>query len=237
MIGLVEVATALLVGTWTGPLVVLLVVLASAAGAQVLRGVGLVLLTMVPFLASIVVINTFLFPGASDAIGRIGPLTPTWSGLSFALQISVRLLAFSLALSLVFLTTPVDDLLTELERRGLGRRGVFVLGAGLRTIPRMAERTREIADAQRARGLDTEGRPWRRVRGLLPLVAPLVFGALTEVEEHTLALEARAFSAPVRRTPLRTLPDRPGERLLRWGLTATLVAVLVGLAVAKVPVP
>ena len=52
---------------------------------------------------------------------------------------------------------------------------------------------------------------WRRARGVVPLAAPLVFGALTEVEERTMALEARAFTAPGRQTLLR-VPPRSGRR-------------------------
>jgi energy-coupling factor transporter transmembrane protein EcfT len=76
-------------------------------------------------------------------------------------------------------------------------------------------RAREIADSQRARGLDTEGAVWRRMRGVVPLAGPLVFSALTDVEEQTMALEARGFSAPERRTVLRSFGDTPIQRHLR----------------------
>jgi energy-coupling factor transport system permease protein len=125
------------------------------------------------------------------------------------------------------LTTPTDDLLADLERRGLGRRGVFVVGASIATVPRIIERASEIIDAQRARGLDTEGSPWRRIRGVVPLAGPMITGALGEVEERTMALEARAFSAPGRRTVIRVLPDSGAQRLLRWGVG---IGVLVALA-------
>ena len=101
-----------------------------------------------------------------------------------------------MSVALFGLTTSTDELVTDLERRGLGRRPIFILGTAIGTVPRMIERAREITEAQRARALDTEGRIWRRVRGLVPLAGPLVIGALTEVEERAMALEARAFTAP-----------------------------------------
>jgi energy-coupling factor transport system permease protein len=95
------------------------------------------------------------------------------------------------------------------------------------------QRAREITDAQRARGLDTEGRLWRRVRGVLPLAAPLVFGSLNEVEEQTMALEARAFSSAGRRTALRAFPDDAMQRGVRWvvglGTASLIVLSLSGL--------
>jgi energy-coupling factor transport system permease protein len=114
---------------------------------------------------------------------------------------------------------------------------VFVIGSAIRTIPRMAERAGEIVESQRARGMDTEGGPLRRLRGVLPLAGPMVLGAVTDVEERTVALEARAFSAPARRTVLRPIPDTPVERLVRWaaGLGALALVVLSVAGVLDLP--
>jgi energy-coupling factor transport system permease protein len=94
-------------------------------------------------------------------------------------------------------------------------------------VPATIERAGEIVEAQRSRGMDTEGRIWRRARGVLPLAGPVVFGALTEVEERTMALEARAFSAPGRQTLLRVPADRAAHRAIRWAAVFALVAIVV----------
>jgi energy-coupling factor transport system permease protein len=232
-----EAAIAFGVRGWTGPFIVIAIVVATAAMARVGRSLLPFALAVIPLVASILLVNTFLFPGATDVIARIGPLAPTWTGLVAALQATLRVAAFALSVAVFALTTPTDDLLADLERRGLGRRGVFVIGAAIGMIPRMAERASEITDSQRARGLDTEGSRWRRIRGVVPLAAPMIIGALSEVEERTMALEARAFSAPGRRTILRPLPDSTGQRAIRWvaGLGAI---VLVAASVAGIlPVP
>jgi energy-coupling factor transport system permease protein len=188
-------------------------------------------LATIPLIASILLVNIFFFPGAHDVIARIGPFAATGSGLTAALQAGLRVVAFALSVAVFSLTTTTDDLLTDLERRGLGRRGVFVIGSAIRTIPRMAERAGEIIESQRARALDTEGSPLRRIRGVLPLAGPMILGALTDVEERTMALEARAFSAPGRRTMLRPLPDSPAQRLVRWVVGLGSIA-LVGATIA-----
>jgi len=199
VIAIAEAAIAFGVRGWTGPLVVLVIVTATAVVARIGRSMVPFALAVIPLVASILLINTFLFPGATDVIVRIGPLTPTWTGL---------------------------------ERRGVGRRGIFVIGAAIGMIPRMAERATEITDSQRARGLDTEGSPRRRVRGVVPLAGPLIISALSEVEERTMALEARAFSAPGGRTTLRVLPDSGTQRIVRWcaglGSIAAVAASLAG---------
>jgi energy-coupling factor transport system permease protein len=55
----------------------------------------------------------------------------------------------------------------------------------------------------------------------------MISSALGEVEERTMALEARAFTAPARRTMIRRLPDTTGQRIFRWGLG---IAVVVAVA-------
>lgn len=222
---------------WTGPIAVLLVVAMTALVAHVGRRMLPFVLATIPLVASILLVNTFLFPGATDVIVRLGPLAPTWSGLTAALQATLRVAAFALSVAVFSLTTPTDDLLSDLELRGLGRRGVFVIGAAIATVPRMIERAAEIVDAQRARGLDTQGSPLRRARGIVPLAGPMISSALSEVEERTMALEARAFSAPGRRTVLRHLPDSARQRALRWGLAVVSVAAVVGSISGRISLP
>jgi energy-coupling factor transport system permease protein len=193
------------------------VVAATGIAAGVGRRMALFALATFPLVASILLVNTFLFPGATDVLLQVGPFAATGTGLTAALQATLRVVAFAVSVALFSLTTPTDDLLDDLERRGLGRRLVFVIGSAVATIPRMGERASEITDSQRARGLDTEGSPARRVRGIVPLAGPMIAGALSEVEERTMALEARAFSAPTRRVVIRVLPDSTSELALRLG--------------------
>lgn len=227
VIAVVEALIAFTLRGWSGLAVVLAVVLVTAIIARIGRAMLPFMLATIPLIASILLVNTFLYPGATDVIVRIGPLAPTWSGLEFATQAALRVVAFALSVAVFGLTTRPDDLVADLERRGMGRRAGFVLGATLRMVPRIVRRAAEITEAQRARGLDTEGSLLRRARGVVPLAGPLVFGALTEVEEQAMALEARAFSAPGRRTVLRAFPDTGAQRALRWALVALFVMVAV----------
>jgi energy-coupling factor transport system permease protein len=211
---------------------VLVAVAATAVVAGVTRQMRPFVLATIPLIVSILLVNIFFFPGAHDVLVRIGPVAATGSGLTAALQAALRVVAFALSVAVFSLTTATDDLLVDIERRGVGRRGVFVIGSAIGTIPRMAERAGEIIESQRARGMDTEGSAVRRIRGVLPLAGPMILGALTDVEERTIALEARAFSATARRTTLRPIPDSPSQRAVRWiaglGAIALVVATIAG---------
>jgi len=178
-----------------------------------MRRLAVAALALAPVAASSLLINLLLPAGDG--------------GVATALAALLRLVGATLPLTLLFATTDATDLLHDLEARGVGRRGVFVLGAALAAVPRAQARAADVIEAQRARGLDTEGSWRRRVRGLLPLVTPLVIGSLAEVEDRTLALEVRAFGAPGRRTLLHRPPDSGWQRAARWTIAAL---VALGLA-------
>lgn len=219
---------AVALGGLVGPVLLTAVaVIVPAAVAGVLgRLLRLTLLLALPIALSAFLVNLFFFPGGEDVLFRIGPVSATAEGLAFALEILARILAISGAVTLFYLTTRPADLVVDLERRGVSPRVAFVANASVQTVPAMVERAAQITAAQRARGLDTEGSVWRRIRGIVPIVGPVVLGSIAEVEERTMALEARAFTRPGRRTLLWAPADTDAERALRWALVLALLALI-----------
>ena len=224
----VTAIAAVALGGLVGPFVLVTVaVIGPALAAGVLgRLVRTSLLLSLPIAISAFLVNLFFFPGAEQVLLRIGPLTATAEGLGFALEILVRILAISGAVTLFYLTTRPADLTVDLERRGVSPRVAFVANASVQTVPAMVERAGQITAAQRARGLDTEGSVWRRIRGVLPIVGPVILGAIAEVEERTMSLEARGFTRPGRRTLLWSPPDSGAQGFVRWALVVGLVVVV-----------
>jgi len=229
---------AIALGGVVGPLaLVALVVLAPAVVARVVRPLlrAMFVLTL-PIAISVLVVNVLFFPGGRDVLLQLGPVTATREGLVFAVEILLRLLAIAGAISLFYLTTTPAELTTDLERRGVSSRLAFVANASVQSVPAMLERAAAITEAQRARGLDTEGSLLARVRGIVPIVGPVVLGAISEVEQRTLALEARGFSRPGRRTLLWQPDDRPVERAARYAMVLALAALLAARAVGWPPI-
>jgi energy-coupling factor transport system permease protein len=225
----VTAIAAVIVGGLVGPAVLVAVaVIGPALAAGVLGALArLSLLLALPIAISALLVNVFFFPGGQTELLRVGPIVATAEGLSFALEILARIMAISGAVTLFYLTTPPGDLVVDLERRGVSPRVAFVANASVQTVPAMVERAAQITAAQRARGLDTEGSIWRRVRGIVPIVGPVILGSIAEVEERTMALEARGFTRPGRRTLLWAPPDSGMQSLARWALLAGLAGLLV----------
>ena len=186
-------------------------------------------------LASIVLVNAFFFPGATDRLFELGPFAVTREGLTFGVTSAGRVLVAFLASVLFLFTTLADDLLEALVSRGVSHRIAFVVVTAVQLVPRMQVRAASILDAQQARGLVISGSLIRRMRALVPLIGPVLLSSLVDVRERTFALEARGFGARPGRTAYRVVVDPPGDRVLRWLLVIACVGVVVA-AVAGVGV-
>lgn len=143
--------------------------------------------------------------------------------LTVAAQITAMLIAFLLVLATVHPARLVDALL----QRGVPFSLAYLLSATLQAVPRLRRQASDIVDAQRCRGLRVRGSVWRRVRAIVPLAIPLVLGALGEVDERAMALDARGAAAPAHRTPLEPPPDSTSQRIVRWLLVAAAGALIV----------
>jgi energy-coupling factor transport system permease protein len=177
------------------------------------------LLLALPLAASAAIVNLLFSPGT------------TVEGAALAATVALRVVTMAGAAVLFYGTTTPGELVASLRYHGLPARATFVIHNGVAMLPRLAERAQEVTAAQRARGLDTEGNPLRRARGVIALAVPTVLGAVAEAETRTLALETRGFTRPGRTTVLRVPRDSGLQRLLRWGSVASLgVLVMARLA-------
>lgn len=175
-------------------------------------------------------IHGLFYPGAKTEIWHFWQLSVKLEGIRFAYLVTSRALCMVGASLLMLFTTHPGDLMAALAQRGLPASLNYIIVSALQIIPQMQAKARTIMDAQRSRGLETEGGIHIRARALLPLVGPLVLGSLVDVEERAIALEARAFKAKRTKTMLREIPDPPAERVARLGLVvATVVIVGAGL--------
>ena len=227
---------AFILGGYVGPLAILVVgVVPAAIVAGVLpRLIRFALLISLPVAVSVALVSVFTRAGET-VLFVVGPFDATLEGVDFAGQIMVRLVVVAMALGLFGLTTNPRALVVDLEHRGMPPRVAFAAAATLETIPAMIDRATAIQAAQRARGLDTEGSLLARIRGVMPLVGPVILSSLTEVEERSLALEVRAFGRPGHRDLLWSLPDSGRQRLVRWLLLVGLVAVIAARVTGSLP--
>jgi energy-coupling factor transport system permease protein len=178
-----------------------------------------------PFAISLFPIQGF-FASGTRILFTLGPFSLKEEGLWIAALLTTRLLVGLGAATLLMLTTRPDHLMHSLAEHGFPAQLSYIVVAALQIIPGFQARAQSILDAQRSRGLETEGGLLRRARALVPLVSPLILGSLMDLEERAIALEARAFTRRGPKTSLAEVPDPGWERALRWSLLL-LMGVLV----------
>ena len=202
-------------------------IVAAIWSAGLLRPAARALRIPAVLLLSILVVNSLFFPGSTDKLVSLGPLSVSREGLTFGLISAGRILVAFLASIALLFTTLADDALEALIARGASHRIAFVVLSAVQMVPRMQARAGAILEAQQARGLSLEGSILRRIRALVPLIGPVMLGSLVDVRERTFALEARGFGARPGRTAYRVVADPPIDRWLRLLIIAACVAVVV----------
>lgn len=154
-----------------------------------------------------------------------GAIRLSEAGLDLAVAQAGRLGAIATASFALLHSFRPSRFVDAVAQRGWSFHAAYLLVATMQAVPRLRSRARGILEAQRARGLRWRGSPARRVRALVPLVLPLVLGAIAEVDDRAVALETRAVEVRGARTPLAPPPDRTADRMVRAGALAVVAAV------------
>lgn len=215
-------------GYWTASIIFCLALMPLVILARLFWDyVRVALRLMVPTVGFIFIMQSIFIPGGTTEVFRAGPISIELETIYRAFLIASRIFLMISAFVLLLLSTHPSELMTDLTKRGLPPQFSYVLISTLQIIPQMQAKAQTIISAQRARGLDTESTFLRRAGSLVPLVAPLVFGSLVEVEERAIAIEARGFTSTHAKTSLHEIPDTRFDRNIRFALMAVAAATLV----------
>lgn len=172
------------------------------------------------------ILQALFYPG-QEIVWQWKFITIKKEGLMYALSLSSKLLVIGGSILLFFKTTQVKDLVSALEQRGLSPSFSYVILSTLQIIPQMEKRSRQIMDAQRSRGVETEGSLLLRAKAFVPSLGPLILSSIVGTEERAITLEARAFSAPVKKVRLHVVKDTPIDKLLRMIFMGVLILFIV----------
>jgi energy-coupling factor transport system permease protein len=172
-------------------LVALVAVLIAVGGGDNLRRFRLMFVLV--FVFTLVV---WTFFGDTESTGR-----PTRAGFFLGLSTAVRLATF-LAAGLVFLTTTrVEEVAYALGRVGVPYKVGFTLMLSFRLVPVFFDAAVSVVQAQRCRGLPFDrGGPLTRLRRFVPVIVPVLIGALRRADRMAMALELRGFNSGRPRT-------------------------------------
>ena len=173
---------------------------------SVYGGVGTVAILML-------LMQGLFYPGEKVVL-ELGAFAFKEEGLLYSVKLSLLLFIIVGAFIWYFEVTTHKEFIYALEDAGLPPKASFVVLATLQMIPVLQKKSATIMNAQRARGVETEGNLWVRMKVFIPTLGPLVLSSIASTEERALTMEARGFSAPVKKTHLYTLEKRTVDKVI-----------------------
>lgn len=187
---------------------------------------NLVMKGLLPICLFIFLFQIFFHPGET-VLWTWHTLSITQEGIDFSLFLTSRIVAVGSAIILFFRVTPVKDFVYALEKLGLSPKATYVVLATFNIIPEMHKLSLAIMDAQKTRGVETEGNLLVRAKAFLPTLAPLILTSIAHTEERAITLEARAFTVPVKKTSLYQLEKTKKDTGIRALILILLIIIVV----------
>jgi len=136
----------------------------------------------------------------------------TYGLVLYSTTLAFRFVVLMSSFSIFFLTTSPDDLSLALQQSRIPYEFCFAFTTAIRFVPVLANEAQTIMDAQKSRGLELEkGNFLRRIRNFIPILIPLIVGAIRRSLELAEAMESRAFGAKKERTSLYILKMRRSD--------------------------
>ena len=151
----------------------------------------------------------------------------TWwsAGGASAANAVLKLLTLTSVFFAFFSVTLPEDLGNALVKAGLPPAVAFVMSTGLQFVPIIGRKSRNVLDAQRARGIPLEP-GWSAIKRYPAFLAPLLIQSFQLAEELAEAMEARGFGR-AGRTFLKEHRLRPADWLIQAGALAATVLYLI----------
>ena len=198
--------------------------LALLASGKVLRSA----VPLVAFSATLIIV-IFLIQGLFNhsnqtELFHIGPAVFYREGVLYAVRLGLNILNMLLSFGMFVLTTSPQELVDQLEKSGFSPKFGYIINSVFQILPQMMSTKDTITDAQRSRGLETEGKLMTRIKAFLPLISPVVMSSLINTRERAIALEVRGFGRKNKKTWMSDRPKHKGDRVI--GIVLVLLIVL-----------
>jgi energy-coupling factor transport system permease protein len=208
--------------------------IAWAALSVMILFIGKVLKKVVPIigfslfiLLSMIIIQGLFNQSNETIMFQMLGLTFYREGLLFAFGICIRVLNILCSFAILVLTTKPSDLIETFVRRGMSPRIGYVLASVLQIIPQMAGTMETITDAQRSRGMETEGKLGVRIKAFIPLIGPVVMSSLISTRERSMALEVRGFNSTMHKSFLNEELKHTYNTYIQISIIAIMILTVV----------
>jgi energy-coupling factor transport system permease protein len=181
---------------------------------KMLREFKVLLIAAVLLGISLFLIQGILSPSNQTVVWNIIPgtgITLYKEGLTTAADVYCRIVPLIAVLFLAIRTLNMTELGVALNKAGVSYRASFVLTSTFQIIPVLNKEMHQVMNAQKSRGLDTEGNLLNRMKAFVPIMVPLISNSIMKVQNQVVALESKGFNSNAKKTyyrdPLKTRVD------------------------------
>lgn len=175
----------------------------------------------------LIIIQTLFFPG-SKVLFSFWIFEAKLEGLLFALKLGFTLMCVGGSLIWFFAVTLEKDFVRSLEKLGMSPKASYVVLSTLQMVPVLKKKSQTIMNAQKARGVETEGSIFVRAKVFVPTIIPLVLSSIAGTEERALTLEARGFSSSVKPTHLYDIEKNRADKTAEVIITILFIIAIAG---------
>ena len=188
--------------------------------------IKIVLKSLCVLVVIIFIMQSIFLPGG-EVWFKIGFISVYKDGVMQALKLTSKIVAFGSAFIMFFRITSIKDFITSLEKLGMHPKAAYVVMSTLQIIPEMKKEAGVIMDAQKTRGVETEGNMLIRAKAFIPTFGPLILSSVAKTEERAITLESRAFSSGMKKTRLHDIEKTKYDNMIRILIFVFLILCIV----------
>ena len=186
-----------------------------------------ILKDILKFAAIIFFVQVFLIPGGR-LVFRLFFLTLYEVGIRSGISLSFSLLNIAGIFIWFFQTTETKEIIRALEDSGVHYKAAYIMLSTFQMIDVLSQNSKTILNAQRARGIETDGNLLLRIKAFIPVLLPLFLTAITGVEERVLALETKGFLVECPKTHLLNVKRSGHETYAIMAAALCTIFILAG---------
>ena len=175
-----------------------------------LSGFKLVLSVIAGMGVIFVLFNGFFYFRGVTPLFQFFKWTFTLEGMLLGLAVTAKIGSVFASIPILTMTTPISQLMAGLAAIRVPYKFNFAFGMAMRFVPLVQETFDDIRAAQRLRAHDVDKMNLldKIRKGYVPLMVPLFLTLLRKSQDMDVAIESRAFGAPVKRTFMQDISLR-----------------------------
>ena len=171
---------------------------------------------------------------ANDPIAfTIFGLNYYWTGFAHASKFFLRVGPMMPSLFVLFLSIDTADLSVVMCKAGIPYNAVFTFIDSFQVIAMLQKDLDQITDAQKSRGLQTEGSLITRFKAFIPIIVPVVANSIVKVQDQAIAMDTKGFNIKCKKTVYRDFIPYKWDPAFKWtGIALSVFSIVYVVLVA-----